>query len=290
MNGSPAAHDGTAIGAVHLKVSDLARSVRYYTETIGLGVLNRYGGLVRLTADGTYPLVVLEELPNARVLPPGRNSGLYHFALLVPSRADLGGVLKRLLETKAGFGSADHDVSEALYLTDPDGIGIEIYRDRDRSEWTTLPSGEVYMSTDPLDGKGLLREAPEGEWKGLPVGTKVGHVHLHVGDLKTAEEFYCGLLGFRPMLRFGPSALFTGAGGYHHHIGLNVWAGVGAPPTPDDATGLSFFTIVYPDPAHIELILRELERRGVRTEAKGDAYYFRDPFGIGIRLTTCGIL
>ncbi len=285
-----AAHAGTEMGAVHLKVSNLERSVQYYTEVIGLSVLNGYGGLVRMTADGAYPLVVLEQIPDAVILQPGRNSGLYHFALLVPSRRDLGNVLKHLVESKIPIGSADHDVSEALYLSDPDGIGIEIYWDRDRSEWKVMNNGEVYMSSDLLNGVDLMREANDGEWKGLPVGTRVGHVHLHVGNLPLAKAFYCGLLGFKAMLHYGPSALFTGAGGYHHHIGLNVWAGAGAPATPDNATGLAYFTIVNPDPWHIELILQELQHRGIEVETRGDAWYFQDPFGIGIRLTPCGIL
>lgn len=285
-----AAHAGTEMGAVHLKVSNLERSVRYYTEVIGLFVLNRYAGLVRMTVDGAYPLVVLEQIPNAIVLSPGRNSGLYHFALLVPNRKDLGNVLKHLVESSIPTGSADHDVSEALYLSDPDGIGIEIYWDRDRSGWKVMSNGEVYMSADPLDGAGLLQEVKDGEWRGLPVGTRVGHVHLHVGNLPQAKAFYCGLLGFKAMLHYGPSALFIGAGGYHHHIGLNVWAGANAPATPDHATGLAYFTIVNPDPGHIERILQELQRYGIEAETRGDGWYFRDPFGIGIRLTTCGIL
>lgn len=282
-------HDGTEIGAVYLKVSNLQRSLHFYTHVIGLYEMDRRGNTVRLTADGTYPLVVLEEVEDAMVLHPGRHSGLYHFALLVPSRRDLGNVLRHLRSCGIQIGSADHDVSEALYIHDPDGIGIEIYRDRDRSEWQVMSNGEVYMSVDPLDVAGLLQEA-HGEWKGLPVGTKVGHVHLHVGDLQIAGAFYSGLLGFPIMLRYGPSALFTGAGGYHHHIGLNIWAGINAPPTPENATGLSWFTIVNPDPQQNEMILNELENIGVSVEARGDAWYFRDPFGIGIRLTTCRIL
>jgi catechol 2,3-dioxygenase len=284
-----AAHAGTEIGAVHLKVSNLERSIRFYKEVIGLFELERRGSFSRLTADGTYPLVVLEEVPNALVLPPGRNSGLYHFALLVPTRRDLGNVLRHLLELGISVGSADHDVSEALYLSDPDGIGVEIYRDRDRSEWTEMRSGEIYMNVAALDTAGVIRES-YGVWKGLPVGTRVGHVHLHVGNLAEARAFYCGLLGFRTMLQYGSSALFVAAGGYHHHVGLNIWAGPDAPPTPADATGLSHFTVVNPDPGQIERILGKLERLGISVEARGDAWYFRDPFGIGIRLTTCRIL
>ncbi|MBP1973744.1 VOC family protein [Cohnella thailandensis] len=284
------AHAGTEMGAVHLKVSDLERSTSYYTEVLGLSVLNRYAGLVRLTADGVHPLILLEQIPGALALPPGRHSGLYHFALLVPSRRDLGNALRHLIGRQVRLGSSDHGVSEALYLSDPDGIGIEIYRDRDRSEWTYLPGGQVFMRTDPLDAAGLLREAEVREWEGLPVGTRIGHVHLHVGDLNRAEAFYSRLLGFRIMLRYGPSALFAGAGGYHHHLGLNVWAGEGAPATPDRATGLKYFTIVNPDPDHIEWLLEEFAARSIPVDARGDGWYFKDPFGIGIRLTTCGIL
>lgn len=289
MNGR-ATHAGTEVGAVMLKVRDMTISEAFYTEVLGLKVLNRYRGATSLTADGISPLVVLKEIPNAVVMPERSTSGLYHFALLVPARRDLGAALRHLAERRVAVGSADHDVSEALYLSDPDGNGIELYWDRPRSSWRRLDDGQIYMNAEMLDVRSLIAEAEGTEWEGLPVGTKMGHVHLHVKQLAESEAFYCKLLGFRVTLRYGPSALFISAGGYHHHIGLNIWAGANAPTPPDDAVGLAYYTIVNPDPAHIEDILAWLAERGVSVEAKGDGWYFNDPNGIGIRLTTCPIL
>ncbi|MFS0725359.1 VOC family protein [Paenibacillus sp. 1P07SE] len=286
----PRTHAGTEVGAVQLRVSDMARSEAFYTDVLGLRVLNRYDGLTRLTVDGIHPLIVLEEIADAVQIRPRTTSGLYHFALLVPTRSDLGLVLRQLAECGVQLGSADHDVSEALYLSDPDHNGIEIYWDRPVEQWSMLESGQIYMSADALDAHGLLREAEGRQWTGMPAGTRMGHVHLHVRNLTEAERFYCGLLGFSVKLRYGPSALFVAAGGYHHHLGLNTWAGVGAPPTPEKTPGLAHYTIVNPDVRHIEDILVWLEEAGIAVETKGDGWYFRDPSGIGVRLTTCPVL
>lgn len=169
---------------------------------------------------------------------------MYHFAILVPSRASLGRSLRRLSEKRWPLtGASDHLVSEALYLDDPDGLGIEIYRDRPRDEWP-VSNGQLLMATDPLDLQGVFDEpGAEMQWSGLEAGTVIGHVHLHVPHLDTAERFYCGRIGFEPTVRGYPGALFVAAGGYHHHLGLNTWTGIGAPPPPDDAVGLRSFTI-----------------------------------------------
>lgn len=175
-------------------------------------------------------------------------TGLYHFAILVPSRADLARSLRRLADTDTVMqGFADHGVSEALYLADPDGNGIEIYRDRPRAEWP-MANGAVQMTADPLDLEDLLAAAPpaSGQFHALADGTVIGHVHLHVGNLAEAEAFYVGVLGFDLIQRYGPSALFVSAGGYHHHVGLNTWAGVGAPPPPPGAIGLRHFVVRLP--------------------------------------------
>jgi catechol 2,3-dioxygenase len=163
----------------------------------------------------------------------------------VPSRAALGRSLRRLAEQRWPMsGAADHLVSEALYLSDPDGLGIEIYRDRPRDTWRMSSTGEMAMATDPLDLQGVHDEpGAETAWAGLESGTVMGHVHLHVPHLDTAEAFYCGRIGFDAMVRGYPGALFVSAGGYHHHLGLNTWVGAGAPPPPADAVGLRSFTI-----------------------------------------------
>jgi catechol 2,3-dioxygenase len=236
------------IGLVSLTVSDLDRSLAFYRDVLGFVEAghSREGAAstaVSLGPPGGRVLVELHERTDA-VQKPRRSSGLYHFAILVPSRAALGRSLRRLSEMRwAISGAADHLVSEALYLDDPDGLGIEIYRDRPRDSWRVV-GGEMAMATDPLDLEAVHNEpGAETTWRGLEPGTVIGHVHLHVAHLDAAEALYCGQIGFAPMLRRYPGALFVAAGGYHHHVGLNTWAGVGAPPPPENAVGLRSFTI-----------------------------------------------
>ena len=233
------------IGQVSLTVRDLNRSLSFYRDVLGLVDAGRAGpaGSAALGPPGGRVLIELHERTDA-VAKPRRSSGLYHFAILVPSRAALGRSLRRLSEMRWPLsGAADHLVSEALYLDDPDGLGIEIYRDRPRDSWRIV-DGEMAMATDPLDVEALGEEpGAKTPWGGLEFGTIMGHVHLHVAHLDAAEELYCGRIGFEPMLRRYPGALFVAAGGYHHHVGLNTWAGVGAPPPPENAVGLRSFTI-----------------------------------------------
>jgi catechol 2,3-dioxygenase len=232
------------IGSVTLTVTRLDQSLAFYLSALGLILQQREGNRALLSTDGGDTLVELVERRDA-VPRPRRASGLYHFAILVPSRAALGRSLRRLLQQGWQLtGAADHLVSEALYLDDPDGLGIEIYRDRPRSSWR-VNHGELVMSTDPLDLESLAEEPGAEEiWSGLDHGTVIGHVHLHVPQLPEAEAFYTGQIGFTPTVRRYPGALFVAAGGYHHHMGLNTWAGVGAPPPPPNAVGLDRFTVV----------------------------------------------
>lgn len=228
------------IGQVSLTVQDLHRSLRFYQDVLGFAELQPG----QLGPRGGRVLIELHERPDA-IARPRRSSGLYHFAILVPSRAALGRSLRRLAAMRWPLsGASDHLVSEALYLDDPDGLGIEIYRDRPRDAWQRLMNGEIAMATDPLDLPGVRDEpGAEAPWQGLDAGTIMGHVHLHVPHLDSAEALYCGRVGFDPILRRYPGALFVSAGGYHHHLGLNTWAGVGAPPPPSNAVGLRSFTI-----------------------------------------------
>lgn len=227
------------IGQVSLTVRDLQRSLRFYREVLGFEEL----APGRLGPAGGRVLIELHERQDA-IAKPRRSSGLFHFAILVPSRAALGRSLRRLADERWPMsGAADHLVSEALYLDDPDGLGIEIYRDRPRDTWR-VANGELAMATDPLDLQSLYEEpGAETPWQGLEAATIMGHVHLHVPHLDTAETFYCGRVGFDPIVRRYPGALFVSAGGYHHHLGLNTWSGIGAPPPPDNAVGLRSFTI-----------------------------------------------
>jgi len=230
------------IGRVALRVADLARVRTYYERAIGLRALSE----TSLGVDGT-PLIELIDDPAAPPAPPG-STGLFHLALLVPDRPSLARAVQRVVRAGERFtGASDHFVSEALYLRDPEGNGIEIYADRPRSQWEYEPSGEIRMGTVALDLDGVMAELPGGDDPGMPDGTVVGHVHLHVADLGAAEAFYAGRLGLDVMVRGYPGALFLARGGYHHHIGLNTWQGEGAPPPPPGSRGLVDFELVLPD-------------------------------------------
>lgn len=231
------------IGQVSLTVRDLDRSLSFYRDVLGFHESTRDGRAARLGPAGGRTLLELHE-NNAAIPKPSRSAGLYHFAILVPSRAALGRSLRRLADQRWPLtGAADHLVSEAVYLNDPDGLGIEVYRDRPREEWP-VRNGQLLMASDPLDLQGLLDEpGAETPWNGLEAGTVIGHVHLCVPHLAAAEALYCGQVGLQPTVRGYPGALFAAAGGYHHHLGMNTWAGVGAPAPPEHAVGLRSFTI-----------------------------------------------
>ena len=236
-------HDTTrdpVIRSVTLRVQDVARSRAFYEDILGL----EGDGTSFAAPGGSEPLIHLIEAAEARPKPP-RALGLYHFALLVPDRRSLGAVLRRLADRGVRLqGASDHAVSEALYLADPDGHGIEIYRDRPAEEWTHTPEGELYMTTEALDLGSVAEEADAQE--GLAEGTVIGHIHLHVSSLQNAEAFYAGDLGFDVMVRSYPGALFVAADGYHHHVGLNTWAGPRAE-RPDDGTiGMVSFSMMPP--------------------------------------------
>ncbi len=237
------------IGRVRLRVRDLGREVEFYERVLGLRAISRAGGEARLAAGGAEPaLLVLVEDRGAPARPP-RATGLFHFALLVPGRRDLAAALLHIRSQGWPFqGFADHAVSEALYLADPEGNGIEVYADRPRSAWTWR-GGEVHMTTDALDLDSLLAAAgPGAPWTGLAAGTVMGHVHLAVDDLDAAEAFYGATVGLETTVRSYPGARFLSAGGYHHHVAVNVWGGARARP-PAGALGLIDFEVVVPDAA-----------------------------------------
>ncbi|HEX4956147.1 MAG TPA: VOC family protein [Thermoanaerobaculia bacterium] len=268
------------IGIVHLAVSDLGRAVSFYQRVVGLQVEEEAAGRADLRVGGA-PLLALTERPGARRV--RHHAGLYHFALLVPTRAALARALGRLIETGTPFASADHLVSEALYLSDPDGNGIEIYRDRPREEWPFV-KGRLQMDTLPLDLTDLLRagEGADAEEEGLAPGTRMGHVHLHVSGIAEAERFYRDVMGFELMQRFGATASFLSAGGYHHHVAVNVWAGVGVPPAQPDAVGLVWFEIVIPETEERDRLRARLDAAGVPVSDRPESFFVRDPAGNGI--------
>ncbi|SFK78153.1 catechol 2,3-dioxygenase [Paenibacillus sp. 1_12] len=278
-------HPNTVLGKVHLKVSNLARSIQFYKEVVGLQVLDQTVDSARFTVDGQKVLLVIQEVTGA-IVPRRSSAGLYHFAILVPNRKALGLSLKNLIHSGIHIGQADHLVSEALYIADPDNNGIEIYRDRPRESWKRDAQGNYKMATDPIDWDGLLAEAGDEPWTGLPPGTIIGHIHLHVSDLQQSKAFYIDILGFTIELDGAANmgALFIAAGGYHHHIGLNIWAGVGAPLAPAESTGLAYFTVVVPDSTELQAVLERVERAGIAVTKLDGAWALKDPTGIEIRL------
>jgi len=219
-------HPDTTLGPVSLTISDLGRSLAFYSDRLGFQLHRQEGNTAHLGAGGS-DLVLLTENKNARRYQ--KTSGLYHFAIRVPSRLELAQVIRRVLETRTPVqGFADHLVSEALYLPDPDGIGIEVYHDMPREQWQFV-NGQLRMATNPIDMDGVMGELtghPE-RWRGLHLDTDMGHMHLHVANIRQAETFYQDVLGFDMMLQYGPTASFLSAGGYHHHVGFNTWAGWG---------------------------------------------------------------
>jgi catechol 2,3-dioxygenase len=268
----------TRMGPVRLTVADLDRARAFYARAVGLADLGTEGGIARLGPPGGPALVELEGRPDAPPR-PHRSTGLFHLALLVPGRPELARALRRVIEAGASFtGASDHLVSEALYLDDPEGNGIEIYRDRPRDEWE-YDGGELRMATLPLDLEAVLAEMPATPDEGMPAGTRMGHVHLQVRDIPEAEAFYAGVLGFDPTVRGYPGALFVSAGGYHHHLGLNTWGTAGAPPPPPGARGLGRAEIVVPDAAELDRVEARLADAGGPPERGEEGVSAGDPSG-----------
>lgn len=281
----------TALGPVRLTVADATGAAAFYERVVGLHAFGPAGddGVVRLGAGGGS---LIELVPDAVAPPRARHScGLFHLALLVPDRVGLAQALRRIVA--GGWrldGASDHLVSEALYLSDPEGNGIEIYRDRPRGEWRRAENGELAMATLPLDLRDLAGEltgaAPERD-VGMAAGTIMGHVHLQVADLAVAEAFYADALGFDVMVRSYPGALFVAAGGYHHHIGLNTWASAAGPPRDPAARGLRDVAIVLPDAAARDAAAARVADAGHSVASTGDDSgdaLVTDPFGIALRL------
>lgn len=274
----------TQVGVVSLSVADLDRSIGYYDAAIGLTLLERNGADAVLGVAGK-PLLLLHEQRGALPWMVDGMTGLYHFAILVPTRADLGRWLDHYLTT--GYpppGQGDHIVSEAFYLRDPDGHGIEVYADRPRSGWRWV-NGKVHMGTGPIDVRGLLTQSrAEGKpWGGMPAGTTVGHVHLQVGAIPDAEAFYHGILGFDVVAQM-PSALFVSAGGYHHHLGLNTWHSQNAQPAPSDVATLRFYSLAVPSPEAFAAIRDRLAAAGIAFQERDETVVFTDPWQNEIRL------
>lgn len=263
----------TFVELVELKVTNIESSLSFYQETFGFKVLERADNKVFLTADGKTALLALEQPAN--IIPTQeKTTGLYHFALLLPTRADLGAVLQHFVNINIRIGAGDHLVSEALYLNDPDGNGIEIYTDRPDTEWK-WSGGHVAMDTLQIDAQSILAEGVHTKWNGLPAGTVMGHIHLQVADLVEAEKFY-NLLGFEVATTY-PNALFMSTGKYHHHIGLNTWNGVGAPAPAANVVGLEAYTLVYPSDEELLTAVSILKAHGADVAEENGIYITKDP-------------
>jgi len=274
----------TTVGPVSLTVADLDRSLRWYAHGLGLEPTRApNGGGVAVLGAGGDDLLVLHEEPGAR--PVRGHTGLFHYALLLPEQADLARWLVHAAQDRIPLtGLSDHIVSEAIYLGDPDGHGIEIYRDRSRDEWIR-DGDELRMSTDPIDVEDLLGAA-EGAPTGVPEGTRMGHVHLHVADIPAAATFYRDILGFDETAHLGDQASFFSAGGYHHHVGVNTWAGVGATPPPPGSAALRHATVVLPDAVQRDRVVDRAADAGAEPVEVEEGVLVRDPSQNPLVLTT----
>jgi catechol 2,3-dioxygenase len=272
------------VTSVSLIVSNLDRSLGFY-RSIGFEAAPTGANHAALGAPGGKPFLYLEA--HAGAIHPHGVTGLFHFAVLHPDRAALARAFRHMVAARIRFtGFADHLVSEALYFSDPDGNGIEYYRDRPRGQWTRH-GVEVKMTTDPLDLDSLLEEAANAPdaWLGLEAGTRLGHMHLHVAHIRPAEQFYRDTLGFDLTARFGSQASFYAAGGYHHHIATNTWAGVGAPPPPEGSVGLNEFTIEVPNEAAVRNVALRLATQGVAYREDGPDLLTEDPSRNRVRIS-----
>jgi catechol 2,3-dioxygenase len=275
--------DATHLGRVRLQVADLDRSIAYYETVIGLRVLDRAGDVATLGPHGGSNVIVeLRAKPGVRPVARRGQIGLYHFAILLPDRASLGRLIAHLAAIGVHAGMSDHFVSEAIYLQDPDGLGIEVYADRPRSEWRSSDR-QLAMTTNPLDVNDVVGAGGGIAWGGAPSGTVIGHVHLYVRDLDEAAAFYHEALGLDKVVWGYPGALFMSAGGYHHHLGTNTWA-AGAPLATDDDARLLDWEIVVPDAATVERAAKSLENHGADVRREGNAAIVRDPWGTSDRV------
>lgn len=264
-----------------LKVRDLPAMSRFYTEVVGFQKLSESEEQTVLGVGGKE-ILVLRTSPELQAK-SGRFAGLYHFAILLPTRKDLGKILLHLHQQGIPAGSSDHLVSEALYFSDPEGNGIEIYRDREADEWEWR-GDHVHMTVDPLDAEGVLRTSRGETWEGLPDGTVLGHIHLHVSDLEAARDFYTGPLGFELVSSLGNQALFIADGKYHHHIGLNIWNGTGIPALPEQMAGLGHYVIKVPDEQAQTKMRDRLQEFGAELRTEGGVLETADPSGNRIHI------
>jgi catechol 2,3-dioxygenase len=275
---APKLPDALSLGPVHLVARELQRAIDWYKDALGLRLHARGDANAEL-GDGSETVVVLEEDPAA--IPAGRHAGLYHYALLYPSREALARAALRLIETRTPIqGASDHGTHEAIYLPDADGNGIELAADRPREQW---PKGLGYGGGPaPLDFENLVSTVRGGQpSEHVDDGLRVGHLHLHVGDIGEALEFYRDLVGFEEEANLATAA-FLSAGGYHHHLGVNIWKGRGVGPAPEHAVGLRHWTIVLPTAEDVADVRARLAAAGIALADREDGFLVRDPWGTAV--------
>jgi catechol 2,3-dioxygenase len=271
------------VGSAHLVVTDIDGVSKFYQDIIGLSVIEKTASGVLLGAHG-LPLLLLTTGTSVKRA-PRQAAGLFHTAFLMPNRTELAHWLAHAAHNDVQLdGASDHLVSEALYLSDPEGNGIEIYRDRTPEEWTYHEDGTVEMATDRLDLQALYNTAPQAVWNGMAPGASIGHIHLQVGDIPEAEAFYRDVLGLKVMARY-PGASFFATGGYHHHIAANIWNSRGASARQDNMTGLSDYTVRFNDRAALQNALAALETQEIMATVTAEGHRLKDPWGIGLTLS-----
>ncbi|PYZ95537.1 glyoxalase [Alteribacter lacisalsi] len=281
-------HQAPAVFAsgLRLKTGDLNRAVSFYTTVLGFQAEEEREGVVQLLVPGGgQPFLTIEE---GQGVTPRRpyETGLFHFAILLPERADLGRFIRYMTERGVPLhGASDHDVSEAVYFSDPDGNGIEVYTDRGADEWK-WEGGSVYMTSEPLDIKGLMEAAENTTWSGLPQGTELGHIHMQAADLPASERFYKEGLGLDLVCRFGRDALFLSSSGYHHHIGLNTWNSRGAKAPAASSAGIRWFDLAFPNEEKRTAAVERLDNLGFDIVKREGHYAVKDPSKNLIRLIT----
>jgi len=275
--------ESTRLGRVRLQVADLERSLAFYDRVLGMRAIRRTADSVSLGPHGeNREIVHLRQLRTARPVPKRGLLGLYHFAILLPDRASLGRFVAHLAAIGEYAGMSDHFVSEAVYLTDPDGLGIEVYADRPRDAWR-YDERQLHMTTNHLDVDDLVKSAGGERWMGMPPGTVLGHVHLYVDDIAKAEAFYHEALGFDKVVWSYPGALFMSAGGYHHHLGTNTWAR-GAPPATDADARLLEWEIIVPTKKDADEAARHVKAAGYPVKEESGEWILTDPWGTSLRL------